>query len=33
MRCSFVSKFQNPKMALFGALIEKLRLFDIIDFS
>ena len=33
IRCSFVSKSQNPKMALYGVLIGKIRLFDGIDFS
>ena len=32
IRCSFVSKSQNPKMTLFGILIGKIRLFDSIDF-
>ena len=33
IRCSFVTKSQNPKMALCGILIRKLRLFESIDFS
>ena len=33
IRCSFVSKCQNPKMALCGVLIGKLILFDSINFS
>ena len=33
MRCSFVSKPQNPRMALCGVLIGKRKFFESIDFS
>ena len=33
IRCSFVSKLQNPKMELCDVLIGKIKLFGSIDFS